>query len=1048
MPISLYDQQGEVKIQDPTEAEGHIVAGRGDFLPDQEVYIKDAEKGLMKVKGSEASNLIKLGTPGVTLASDLDIEKGIAQKQYGGPLQQTIAAGEGLISGATLGTGRALTKSLIGLTTPKGSDLPEKYVEGAKGRQEANPVTSAVGEVSAALIDPLGAYSTISKGVKAVTPKVVQGGIKATEKLAPDVIAKIAKTPIVEKSIERGLRYGTEGAVVAGSYETGKQLADSEPINPDAILSEMKKGFAVTAPLGPIVTVGEQAGIKAFNEVKKQAKTYLDKITNAPVESRGEVFSELPRQAMKKEQDLITGRRQKSIRLVDDVAQAEGQPNKTYSYRTDTREGNISLDPAATGLDLNNPGSVDDLGRRAGISDLGDSFRWDHKEGETLFDFTMRQKDRQRVRNSLEDISPFMSQQDLATYEQIKKIRKALKDSPSITPQGKHAYNGLLRAEDALLSRQSMQRITPKNISKLDEESVRKALSEFDYVVSKAEKGKNGDVYIFNESIIPESVTTKLKRKGATPISFEASEAAKQFKMTPKQMEMKGRGNQRLNDVSEFIFDQYPKEGGVIKNGTTSVDTILENISEKKAAAGLELDDVVSQALNSGSRQTLTYDDIAGWAERNILPQFQDATTGNPKAGFTTEHNQIKGFIDSFKENGYTVDQYGRRVYRPMSIDEIRNLRIDLDKKARFDKDTLTVIQDAARDMRTYLEDQVMSRVGENGAALKEKYNIAKRTYGLASDAEKIVGAAARKAAKGTKFSFFYSGVGAGVGAGVAGAPGAIIGGLLGGAVNNAVREYSGALSVMMARDLGKNVQRYENAIKSAARSFIKPLEITKNAYIRTPQESDRETMEKDYLRMSKEIVNQNELMEKFIDNNEPLFNQFPQTSEKMVQKMITAREFLISKIPTNPYEGNPAKEKLWQPPKYEVNKYMRYREAVQNPRIILGQFKDGYITPEAAEVLKVVYPETMEALKAQLVEEISKGAEIPFKKRVEIFKTFGISMDTVTTPEGFMQAQMDAEIAIQEAEQENNIKPGTALKTNLGKPNYTLGNSTLSENP
>ena len=113
-----------------------------------------------------------------------------------------------------------------------------------------------------------------------------------------------------------------------------------------------------------------------------------------------------------------------------------------------------------------------------------------------------------------------------------------------------------------------------------------------------------------------------------------------------------------------------------------------------------------------------------------------------------------------------------------MSIDEIRNLRIDLDKKARYDKDTLTVIQDAVRDMRTYLEDQVMSRVGENGAALKEKYNIAKRTYGLASDAEKIVGAAARKAAKGTKFSFFYSGVGAGVGAGVAGAPGAIIGGL------------------------------------------------------------------------------------------------------------------------------------------------------------------------------------------------------------------------------------------------------------------------------
>ena len=35
---------------------------------------------------------------------------------------------------------------------------------------------------------------------------------------------------------------------------------------------------------------------------------------------------------------------------------------------------------------------------------------------------------------------------------------------------------------------------------------------------------------------------------------------------------------------------------------------------------------------------------------------------------------------------------------------------------------------------------------------LKEKYNIAKRTYGLASDAEKIVGAAARKAAKGTKW--------------------------------------------------------------------------------------------------------------------------------------------------------------------------------------------------------------------------------------------------------------------------------------------------------
>lgn len=1044
MPITLFDVQSQqpVSFETGSEAKDALLGGTVNFDPNQEVYLKDVEGNISRARGQDASAYILSPGSGYDLASDEDVALKNREAKFGTPVQQGVAAVEGLINAAGGGFGNALTKVMIGLATPgdKENLAANKYGEAVKQRSAENPDLSLTGEIAGLVVDPFQVGKIVTAGTKAAGKGAAKGASLVAEKsLTPKIIEKAVGSPLGQKMIERGTEFGAEGALYGATFEAGRQMVDSNPLNADAIIDSAKTGLVTGAAIGPVFGAAEQAAAKTLKTVKQQTKKYLDKVTGAKGEARGEIFQSVSPMAMEKEIQPQFGRNQKAVKMTEE---ADG----SLRYKDARKEGVVELPEGAVGLDLTDPASVELLGEKVGVRNLEDKMKYMKKADEPLHEFLAKERHNQILENEVRGVRPYMDAADTEAYDRIRQVRENFKNLINVTQEDIDIFKRAITQEEKLFNKYNPEYATISGqvmgeIFKKDLDAVKRALSEFDYIKDLGDEGRK-NVFIYNEGILPRSITVKNLGKGITPVDFEAGQMAKQYKMTPSKMQK--MGNERLNDVAQFIFDQYPKQGSIIRKATTSVDYIADQINEVKNRAINDLNDSIEQALNTGgSKQILTTEDIADYVEKEILKKYTDPVSGNPLAGLERAYNQIQDFADGYRNNGFTSDgRYGIRKYKPLNVKEIRDLRIKLDDIANFGKKEGTILEEEARNLRTWVEDEVVSRVGGINKDLLDKYKKAKRDYGLSRDAEKIVNAAAQKASKDSNFSLFYSGIGAAAGASVAGTPGAIIGGLGAGAARSVIKEYSGNLSVFVGRDLAKNAQKYENLINSAAKSFFRLAEDAVRTYIRIPKEGEGDILKRDYDRLFDEVESREKYVENFMDQNEFIFEQYPETGERLVQTAIKARDFLISKIPKNPYMGNPWKEEKWAPSPYELGKYMRYREAVQKPSVILDQIKNSYITPEAAEVLNVVYPETKQALMNQFLEHASKAKFIPVNKRVEIFKLFGIQLDTFMSGQAFAELQGMAGQKVQDSIQNDSYKPQNSLKTE--GPELTLGQSTV----
>lgn len=1072
MPITLFDTSSQEPIiyDSGTDAKDAILSGQANFDPNQEVYLKDGSGAIVKSRGKDAVGYIADPNGDYSLATDEDVYKQNRKAKFGSTSQQVITGAEGLVNSAALGFGNALTKTAIDLFTPKGSDYAKKYGEAVQERSAENPGASLTGEVAGIFTDPLDAGAALAKGAEKVAAKTVATGTKIATKVAP-IAEKIITSPVVQKSAQRAVQFGAEGGAYGASFETGRELTDDKPINGDAILASAKENAILGGAIGLGFGATEAAGAAALKQTKVLTKKYLDKITGAKAEQAGEVFADTPTVSLKKEVPEFLGRKQRAVKL-------EEAGENGLKYADDRREGIVDLKPDAKGIDLTNPADVKKMGDEFGVDDLDFKLKHMKPADEPLHEFMARQKIDQKIQDAVRRDYPYMSEADQGLADRIQQTKDRVKNLQNVTPEDIQIMDAALNAETKLFKKYNEPSVkVPEpemngfdhagkpvwkepdtsfadnlkaeyNKARIEnvEDALRRAeskLSEYDYIKSVGPDGKPG-TYVFNESILPENITVKKLAKGVKPLDFEAGQMSKQYRMTPRQMIK--MGNERLNEVAQFILDRYPTEGSMLKRVTTSADHIYEEIHTVKNRAIDDINEAVEQALNLGStRNRMTSQDIAKYVEHEILPRFTDAKTGNPIAGLDKEFNQIRDFAEGYKNNGFVSDKYGKKNYVPLDVKELREIRIKLDKVAKYNSEQANALQDAARELRTYIEDEVVSRVKNVDPNLVEKYNKAKKNYGLSMDAGKIVDAAAKKAAKESNFSLFYSGVGAGVGASMGGVPGAIIGGLVGGAARQTLREFSGAISVFLSRNLGKNIESYEKLIESTAKAFFKPIEKSARGYMILPKDSDDQIAKKDYLRLVSEIENKQSYMEKFVDDNSDLFAAFPQTSEKILNTTLRAREFLLTKLPKNPYQGNPWKEESWKPSPLEINKYMRYREAVSNPGTILRQIRDGYVTPEAIEVLDQVFPDTKLALTEQFIQNAGKAKTLPVEKRVELFKIFGIQLDSFMSGESFKQLQMDSNGQANETALQNNggnYKPQNGFK--LKERDSTLGNSTL----
>ncbi len=98
-----------------------------------------------------------------------------------------------------------------------------------------------------------------------------------------------------------------------------------------------------------------------------------------------------------------------------------------------------------------------------------------------------------------------------------------------------------------------------------------------------------------------------------------------------------------------------------------------------------------------------------------------------------------------------------------------------------------------------------------------------------------------------------------------------------------------------------------------------------------------------------------------------------PQVSGLTAATILRGAKFLDSKAPKSPYEGMPeAVAPQWQPSQVELDRFNRYREAVENPAKALQNMANGYLSPEQVEAMKAVYPRLYSDLQQKLAERLA----------------------------------------------------------------------------
>lgn len=152
----------------------------------------------------------------------------------------------------------------------------------------------------------------------------------------------------------------------------------------------------------------------------------------------------------------------------------------------------------------------------------------------------------------------------------------------------------------------------------------------------------------------------------------------------------------------------------------------------------------------------------------------------------------------------------------------------------------------------------------------------------------------------------------------------------------------------------------------------------------------------------------------------EPVRQTNEVVGDQAEMQLMRIAQFLAEKLPKDPGNMEFLGKSRWKPDDAAVRRYARYVEAVADPVSALRGVADGSITPQAAEALKVVYPETFAEVQRQLMARLPEIHEkLDYDRRVRLSVLFDAPVDSTMRPHFrvFVQQQF-AQHGAQQAQQ------------------------------
>lgn len=160
------------------------------------------------------------------------------------------------------------------------------------------------------------------------------------------------------------------------------------------------------------------------------------------------------------------------------------------------------------------------------------------------------------------------------------------------------------------------------------------------------------------------------------------------------------------------------------------------------------------------------------------------------------------------------------------------------------------------------------------------------------------------------------------------------------------------------------------------------------------------------------------------VDTNLKDMNRIaPNISKGMTKVALTAVDFLHSKAPKNTnfsILGN----KKWKPSDQELAQFERYYKAIEDPKSVLHDLRDGVISREGVETLKTIYPNFYQEIQRHILGKATElKEELPYRDRLQLSIFFGVPIERAMQPD-FIRTLQGSFSQPQAAQSSDTLRP------------------------
>ncbi len=463
---------------------------------------------------------------------------------------------------------------------------------------------------------------------------------------------------------------------------------------------------------------------------------------------------------------------------------------------------------------------------------------------------------------------------------------------------------------------------------------------------------------------------------------------------------------------------------GIFKDSESLKNNLIklrETSGEKIGSLMKAMDDVAINNPEILPTNANFYAKIAKRIDDKIIDKYSSVP------GFKEQLRPVKSIRKSFLDLASKEGQ--------LNASALHNLRMQLDELIKFDKapGTFTLKEKALNDIRKELNEEIIT-LANNASSIDtsgQLGNIAKDLLEANKDfsySSRLIPIMEHKVEKeaAKKGIFNLTDL-------VAGMAGATIDPVLGLStiVIKKIMEADFRRKIVIFANMEKQNKLINNQITSNIKGFFENVSKPAKPILRTTilksslsrnengkkPENKKEAFKNLQSNISRLSADSEALSDLIAKRTMHVEKVAPTVTNLVTQNTIKGLQFLQSKLPKQTVDMDSAKlfsKREFIPSDLQMSKFERYLEVVENPISALEDMKEGTLTREAAETLKVVYPNLYKKMQTEVLDNLSKNKEnIPYSKRIQLGILLDVPTDVSLKPE--YVAALQANLAIQE---------------------------------